>query len=159
MTRCGGLHSTRTSIFVYMGYDKHRVCLNERTCTCMKFQICGIPCEHAYGLIMKKTLEAEDYVCQWFRTFKWRENYTDGVVPQRGPRYWPCTGGETVYPPPRSDDEKVDKKRKKGAHESPTKKQPKQKKRIMHCGICGAADHNCRYHQKKKKKNTTHDGT
>ncbi|XP_010431263.1 PREDICTED: uncharacterized protein LOC104715567 [Camelina sativa] len=152
--------STNGAYEVYLGYDKHRVNLNERTCTCMKFQICGIPCEHAYGLILKKTLEAEDYVCEWFRTFKWKENYTEGIIPQRGPRYWPCTGGESVHPPPRADDEKVDKKRKKGAHESPTKKKPKQKKRIMHCGICGAADHNCKYHQKKKnKKNTTQGGT
>ncbi|XP_019084322.1 PREDICTED: uncharacterized protein LOC104709673 [Camelina sativa] len=75
-------------------------------------------------------------------TAKWRQNYTDGLVPQRGPRFWPSTGGENVYPPPKPDDEKIDKKRKKGVNESPTKKQPKQKKRIMHCGICGAADHN-----------------
>ncbi|XP_010507282.1 PREDICTED: uncharacterized protein LOC104783877 [Camelina sativa] len=136
--------STNGAYEVYLGYDKHRVCLNERTCTCMKFQICGIPCEHAYGLILKNTLEAEDYVCEWFRTFKWRDNYTDGIVPQRGSWYWPCTGGETVYPPPRPDDENVDKKRKKGVHESPTNKQPKQKKISMHCGICGAADHNYR---------------
>ncbi|XP_010445515.1 PREDICTED: uncharacterized protein LOC104728189 [Camelina sativa] len=152
--------NTNGAYEVYLGYDKHKVNLNERTCTCMKFQICGIPCEHAYGLIFKKTLEAEDYVCEWFRTFKWKENYMEGIIPQTGPRYWPCTGGESVHPPPRPDDEKVDKKRKKGAHESPTKKKPKQKKRIMHCGICGAADHNCRYHQKNKnKKNTTQGGT
>ncbi|XP_019099759.1 PREDICTED: uncharacterized protein LOC104784231 [Camelina sativa] len=134
--------STNGAYEVYLGYDKHRVCLNARTCTCMKFQICGIPCEHAYGLMIKKTLVAEDYVCEWFRTAKWRQNYTDGLVPQRGPRFWPSTGGENVYPPPKPDDEKIDKKRKKGVNESPTKKQPKQKKRIMHCGICGAADHN-----------------
>ncbi|XP_010501437.1 PREDICTED: uncharacterized protein LOC104778687 [Camelina sativa] len=159
-SQCFVYPSTNGAYEVYLRYDKHRVDLNDRTCTCMKFQICGIPCEHAYGLIMKKTLEAEDYVCHWFRTFMWKENYTEGIVPQRGPHYWPCTGGESVHPPPRTDDEKVDKKRKKGLHESPTKKKPKEKKRIMHCGTCGAADHNCRYHQKKKnKKNTTQVGT
>ncbi|XP_010473749.1 PREDICTED: uncharacterized protein LOC104753156 [Camelina sativa] len=152
-SECSVYPSTNGTYEVYLGYDKHRVCLNSRTCTCMKFQICGIPCEHAYGLIINKKLEAEDYVCEWFRTFKWKENYTEGIVPQRGPRYWPSTGGENMYPSPRPDDEKVDKKRKKGVNESPTKKQPKQKKRIMQCGICGAADHNCRYHQKNKNKN------
>ncbi|XP_010468134.1 PREDICTED: uncharacterized protein LOC104748149 [Camelina sativa] len=34
--------STNGAYEVYLGYDKHRVNLNERTCTCMKFQICGI---------------------------------------------------------------------------------------------------------------------
>ncbi|XP_010490065.1 PREDICTED: uncharacterized protein LOC104767781 [Camelina sativa] len=90
-SQCFVYPNTNGAYEVYMGYDKHRVCLNARTCTCMKFQICGIPCEHAYGLILKKTLEAEDYVCEWFRTFKWKENYIEGVVPQRGPRYWLCT--------------------------------------------------------------------
>lgn len=41
-------------------------------------------------------------------------------------------------------------KRKKGVNESPTKNQPKHKKRTMHCGVCGVADHNSRFHKKKQ---------
>ncbi|CAG7906355.1 unnamed protein product [Brassica rapa] len=39
---------------------------------------------------------------------------------------------------------------KKGVNESPMKKQPKHKKRIMHCGICGIYDHNSRSHTKNQ---------
>ncbi|XP_019087442.1 PREDICTED: uncharacterized protein LOC104728099 [Camelina sativa] len=136
---------------VQLGYDKHRFCLRTMRCTCMKYQICGIPCEHAYVVILKKTLKPEDYVCQWFKTSKWQQNYKDGLIPQRGPRFWPSTGGNDVHAPASKEDNitKADKKRKKGVNESATKKKPKEKKRIMHCGICGAPDHNRRFHQKK----------
>ncbi|CAD5315330.1 unnamed protein product [Arabidopsis thaliana] len=106
------------------GGDSHRVDLAAYTCTCIKWQICGIPCEHAYGVILHKKLQPEDFVCQWFRTAMWKKNYTDGLFPQRGPKFWP--------------------------ESSPTKKQPKAKKRIMHCGVCGAADHNSRHHKNDK---------
>ena len=69
--------STNGMYEVRHGLDLHRVCLKEYICTCKKWQICGIPCEH-------------------------------------------------------------------------TKKQPKAKKRIMHCGVCGMADHNSRHHKNDK---------
>lgn len=144
--------------------DTHRVCLKKMTCTCKKFQICGIPCEHAYGVILKKTLTAENYVCQWFRTAMWKLNYTEGLVPQRGARFWPSTEGHNVHEPPeppqpgrkkttKADKRmtKEDKKRKRGVNESPIKKAPKQKKRIMHCGICGSTEHNCRFHKNQNQ--------
>ncbi|XP_019090188.1 PREDICTED: uncharacterized protein LOC104738582 [Camelina sativa] len=73
--------STNGTFEVKVSGDSHRVCLKKMTCTCQKWQICGIPCEHAYGLIIHKTLKAEDYVCQWFRTAIWRRNYEEGLIP------------------------------------------------------------------------------
>ncbi|XP_019085606.1 PREDICTED: uncharacterized protein LOC104699035 [Camelina sativa] len=142
--------STNGCFEVTLDGDKHRVSLQNMTCTCKKYQICGIPCEHAYGVILKRTLSADDYVCQWFRTAMWRLNYTNGITPQRGARHWPSTLGENVHVPPeppqpgRKKITKADKKRKPGVNESPVKKKPKHKKRIMHCGICGSDQHNRR---------------
>ena len=62
----------------------YRVSLDNFTCSCKKFEICGIPCEHAYGVILHKKLKPEDFVCQWFRTAMWRRNYVEGLVPVRG---------------------------------------------------------------------------
>ncbi|XP_020871455.1 uncharacterized protein LOC110225795 [Arabidopsis lyrata subsp. lyrata] len=144
------------------GLDTHRISLTERTCTCPKWQICGIPCEHVYGVLLDKKLEVEDYVCHWFRTPMWKKNYTDGIFPQRGPAYWPSTEHPNVHVPPpppqpgrkKGMESKKDKKRKKGKYESPTKKAPKQMKRVMHCGVCGAAGHNSRFHRKKSSAQT-----
>ncbi|CAE5960458.1 unnamed protein product [Arabidopsis arenosa] len=147
--------STNGMYEVRHGLDSHRVCLKSYTCTCQKWQIRGIPCEHAYGVILDKKLAPEDYVCHWFRTSTWKKNYTDGLCPQRGPKFWPETQLPAVFNPQPPEGEKKmtkeDKKRKKGVNESPTKKAAKNKKRIMHCGICGIADHNSRGCQKKAK--------
>ncbi|CAE6013168.1 unnamed protein product [Arabidopsis arenosa] len=53
--------STNEMYEVRHGLDSHRVCLKSYTCTCHKWQIRGIPCEHAYGVILDKKLSPEDY--------------------------------------------------------------------------------------------------
>ncbi|XP_024010379.1 uncharacterized protein LOC112085398 [Eutrema salsugineum] len=148
----------------------HRVGLANRTCSCRRWEITGIPCEHAYGVILKKGLEAQHYVCHWFRTDKWRRLYIDGIVPVKGAKFLP-RGEEPsiVHPeipnmPGRKKDKdkakekvtKQDKKRKRDRNESPTKRaDPLEKRRVMHCGVCGAAGHNSRWHNKKKKGSTS----
>ncbi|XP_024007941.1 uncharacterized protein LOC112083950 [Eutrema salsugineum] len=153
---CIVTRSTNGDYKARLGGCNYRVNLEKRSCTCLKFQICGIPCEHAYGVILSKKLVPEDFVCHWFRTAMWRRNYTDGLVPTRGAAFWPRSDAPDVHIPPeppqpgRKKVTNADKKRKKGVNESPTKKQPPNKKRIMHCGICGKADHNSRFHKKDK---------
>lgn len=147
-TSTNGMHEVRN------GGDHHRVCLRKMTCTCNKWQVRGIPCEHAYAVIIYKKLVAEDYVCQWFRSAMWRRNYTDGLCPQRGAKYWPVTDTPDVHVPPQPNQTgrkkvtKAAKKRKESRCESPNSKQPKHKKRIMHCTICGQANHNSAGHKK-----------
>ncbi|KAG7563806.1 Zinc finger PMZ-type [Arabidopsis suecica] len=119
--------STNGMYEVKHGSESHRVCLKSYTCTWQKWQIRGIPCENAYGVILDKKLAPEDY----------HETNAPAVF---------------IPEPPEGDKKmtKEDKKRKKDVNESPTKKAPKNKKQIMHCGICGTADHNFRYHKKDK---------
>lgn len=135
----------------------YRVSLEKRTCSCRKWEICGIPCQHAYGVILEKKLVPEDYVSHWFRTAMWRRNYTDGIVPTNGAPLWPKTEAPDVHVPPlppqpgRNKVTKADMKRKRGVNESPSKKKPKEKKRIMHCSLCKSTEHNARFHKKNDK--------
>lgn len=155
-SKCIVTRSTNGMYEVKLGWCTYHVSLERRTCTCKKFEICGILCEHAYGVMLQKKLAPENFVCHWFRTDMWRRNYAEGLVPVRGAPFWPCTSAPDVHIPPdpkqpgKEKITKAEKKRKKGVNESPTKKQPKHKKRIMHCGICGMADHNSRFHTKNK---------
>ncbi|CAA7045729.1 unnamed protein product [Microthlaspi erraticum] len=152
----------------------HTVSLENRTCSCRKWEITGIPCKHAYGVMLKYGLDPLDYVCHWFRSGMWRRNYSDGLVPVRGCRFWPETNAPDVHVPPEKEKPgeeaaeegqepgnetkkkkkkkltNAEKMRKKGVNESPTKKQRKEKQRIMHCGVCGEANHNSRHHAKDK---------
>lgn len=106
--------------------------------------------------MLQKKLAPENFVCHWFRTAMWRRNYTERLVPVRGAPFWPSTSAPDVHFPPdpkqpgKKKITKAEKKRKKGVNESPTKKQPKHKKRTMHCGVCGVADHNSRFQKKKQ---------
>ncbi|XP_020875471.1 uncharacterized protein LOC110226900 [Arabidopsis lyrata subsp. lyrata] len=151
------VHRSTNKMFLAMLYGcSYRVSLNQRTCSCRKWDITGIPCVHAYGVILKLKLKVEDYVCHWFRTTQWKKNYTEGLVPLRGARFWPVGTTPQVHPapePPQPGRKKKSKKvkRKKGKNESPLKKQPKLLKRVMHCGVCGEANHNSRFHKKKKE--------
>ncbi|XP_022557639.1 uncharacterized protein LOC111205738 [Brassica napus] len=79
----------------------YRVSLDNFTCSCKKFEICGIPCEHAYGVILHKKLKPEDFVCQWFRTAMWRRNYVEGLVPtsQGAPTQVTSQGSSQVASP------------------------------------------------------------
>lgn len=136
----------------------HRVSLVNRTCSCRRWEITEIPCEHAYGVMMTRGLEAQDFVAHWFRTTIWRQTYAEGIVPLWGAKFWPMGPEPPIIEPlppdqpGRKKETKADKKRKKGVNESPVKKKEKFLKRIMHCGICGEANHNSRFHKKKSKK-------
>ena len=136
----------------------YRVSLTNRTCSCRRWEITGIPCEHVYGVMLNKGLEAQDYVEHWFRAETWKKIYADGIVPLRGAKFWPVGPEPPILehdPPDQPGCKKVtkaDKKRKKSVNESPVKKTDKILKRIMHCSICGAANHNSRFHNKRPKK-------
>ncbi|XP_024010115.1 uncharacterized protein LOC112085211 [Eutrema salsugineum] len=158
---CTVHRSTNNTYLVDLSGCGYRVSLPNRTCTCRRWEITGIPCEHAYAVLKNKKIDAELYVSPWFHTSMWRKTYTDGLVPIRGSRFWPIVGAPPLHEPPepaqpgrkkgKDGVSKPDTKRKKGKNESPTKKKPVLLKRIMHCKICGTANHNSRFHNMKKQ--------
>jgi hypothetical protein len=60
------------------GY-KHVVKLDERTCTCRRWQVSGIPCKHAIAFITSLREFLEKYVDKYYSVAKFRavyESYT-----------------------------------------------------------------------------------
>ncbi|CAA7033339.1 unnamed protein product [Microthlaspi erraticum] len=53
--------------------------------------------------MLKYGLDPLDYVCHWFRSGMWRRNYSDGLVPVRGCRFWPETNAPDVHVPPEKE--------------------------------------------------------
>lgn len=94
----------------------YRVSLEKRTCSCRKWDITGISCEHAYGVILSKKLQVDDYVSHWFRTAMWRRTYTNGVIPMRGAWFWSIGSDALVHEPlepPQPGQRKKSKKEKR----------------------------------------------
>lgn len=58
------------------------------TCTSGKWQITGIPCEHAYGAMIDANLDVEKYISEFFSTSIWQMTYSDSIKTVRGPRFW-----------------------------------------------------------------------
>ncbi|XP_023636084.1 uncharacterized protein LOC111829995 [Capsella rubella] len=138
-------------------------------CSCCKWQVTGIPCEHAYAAVIDVGKNVEDFVSPFFGSQVWLEQYETGPDPVRGQRFWMTNNYVLMKAPPepippgRKKGQKKRYDRIKGKLESPKKKKKKEepeilklgrKGRIMHCRSCGEAGHNaagCLKFPKEKK--------
>lgn len=59
--RCTVYRYTHGVFEVYLDESGHRVDIPKTLCSCEKWQIFGIPCEHAYGAMIEAGLDAETY--------------------------------------------------------------------------------------------------
>lgn len=150
--KCTTYTATHGLFEVHLHGDAHRINMNSKTCTCYKWQLTGIPCEHAYGVMIDKDLDPEDYVTSFFSVGIWQDNYEISNIPVRGPRVWLRYGLPLVKAPPEPElpgRKKKKKKRKfprmKSVVESPKKKKKQSLGRVgvkIHCSSCGVAGHN-----------------
>lgn len=76
---CQIYQSTHGLYEVSLYGQSQRVSIQRQTCTYRKWEITSIPCEHTYGIIFKKKLEADDYVSNWFYISRWRERYNSSI--------------------------------------------------------------------------------
>ncbi|XP_039131891.1 uncharacterized protein LOC120268648 [Dioscorea cayenensis subsp. rotundata] len=77
------------------------VVLNERKCTCRRWQVSGIPCMHALAFIHSiRGAKWEDYVDDYFSVDKYKATYQMEVAPMPDINEWVITGdGESLLPP------------------------------------------------------------
>ncbi|CAA7023978.1 unnamed protein product [Microthlaspi erraticum] len=164
--KCSVTPATHGRYEVDLFGQRHYVNLKNKTCTCVKWQISRILCEHAYGVIIDQCFDTDDYGNECFSTTKWRDCYSDNLEPMRRPSFWINRSSYrlvTAPPEPETPGRKKSKKirkRVKGKFESPKKKKkvvqkPGKRGRVMHCSKCGETGHNaagCKIHPKKKMK-------
>ena len=130
----------------------------DRTCTCRKWEMSGLPCRHALKIISAKKRKQEDYMAACYLTSTWRKQYETPIKAVHGINFWKKTGDSEIIPPPTEPESsrgrKKIPKRIKGRNESPSKKKTKvrnqspskvsRERRIIHCGRCGEGGHNAR---------------
>ena len=80
--------ATRRVFEVSVDNNRHNVNTIRNTCSCEKWQISRVSCEHAYGAMIDKGLNVDEYVSSFFSTMMWRYIYTTNLEPVRGPRVW-----------------------------------------------------------------------
>nr|CAD1839519.1 unnamed protein product [Ananas comosus var. bracteatus] len=74
--------------------------LSKKTCFCKRWDIDGIPCNHAMAVISFRLRDPYDFVEDWFKTSTYRATYNDCVPPTRGKEQWHAIPSNVVPPRP-----------------------------------------------------------
>lgn len=122
----------------------YEVNLLRRTCGCFRFQLCGVPCEHACAAIFKAKEKPEDYVEKFFSKDTYKAAYAEMIFPVPHETEWIKTNSPDIDPPrytipagrPR-------KNRRKGADEDGPAYSRARKGKVQ-CGNCRGIGHNMR---------------
>nr|XP_051222305.1 uncharacterized protein LOC127340602 [Lolium perenne] len=73
--------------------------LKKHSCSCRKWDLTGIPCNHAVAAIMKLSQHAEDYVHDFFKKPMYEKAFSYTVYPVPGPEDWNTTDTQDIDPP------------------------------------------------------------
>ncbi|OMP07775.1 Zinc finger, PMZ-type [Corchorus olitorius] len=66
------------------GEDRYIVNLSEKTCSCKKYTLSGIPCTHAITAIRDKRGKVEEYVSSWLHFSTYMRVYSNVLQPMTG---------------------------------------------------------------------------
>ncbi|KAM0871111.1 hypothetical protein ACQ4PT_039610 [Festuca glaucescens] len=137
MTRAFNLEvvecSEEVAEVVALGGSSFRFVVNvqDRTCSCRQWQVCGLPCKHALAFITSLSdAHIKNYVDLYYSTGKFRASYSNLIPAMPDKSQWPESDhGFFMHPPllkatagrPKTERYKgcSDKKRKKGKHLCP----------------------------------------
>ncbi|RYR07501.1 hypothetical protein Ahy_B05g074862 [Arachis hypogaea] len=96
---------------IYAGRDKYEVYnthgnrkkfvldLSKRECSCRKYQLAGIPCQHAMSCIMKMCFDVDSYFDDCFKKDTYVRCYEHIIYPVNGSNLWERTLHDDVLPP------------------------------------------------------------
>ncbi|CAL1389825.1 unnamed protein product [Linum trigynum] len=145
-------------------HDKQVVVnLKAKICTCRRWEITGIPCQHAIQAIGVGADCIYDYVANCYTKETAKAIYEQSISPTNGKVYWPHSELEDCGIPPIQNSKKrgrpkkhrrkrleeaveAKKKQKKGGREA---SKPEGKK--YKCKVCGALGHNKAFHDPASK--------
>ncbi|PON58068.1 Zinc finger, PMZ-type [Trema orientale] len=119
------------------GTNSFEVNLEEKTCSCNRFQMDELPCSHAMAVFAKKHLSSYDYCSKYYKKETMLATYEGTVHPVGNPKEWtiPNSISEIKLKTPKG-------KRKAGRPKKkriPSAGEPKAKTR---CGRCKEYGHN-----------------
>lgn len=135
--------------------DQHVVNLQQKNCSCRKWEVSGLPCKHAVAAIHNMAENGmsvglpEAWVHPSYRLDTWKQQYSFKVNPIIGPHLWEHTEWPTTLLPPKIAPQigRPSKKRKKSVVEIEELVQAgklSKKGQTVTCSVCKAKGHNKR---------------
>ncbi|XP_076899167.1 uncharacterized protein LOC143552959 [Bidens hawaiensis] len=135
------VYLSSNTVFQVKSYDDVSVDIKNRTCTCRKWDLTGIPCYHACVVVgfMKRNAEDLFIVVTQRRCIS---SHMNTIPPLPSEKYWPCVKLPLDPPPIKIGPGRPKKNRKKDPHE--TKKPGKLSRHgmLMTCKNCNEKGHN-----------------
>lgn len=144
--------------------DQCVVNMREKSCTCRRWEITGIPCKHAVASIWNKRNHdisvgiPETFVNDIYGMERWKAVYKHKVYPLNGMSMWAKSQVPTIIAPPKYHKPigRPKKSRKRSAVEIEEEGPSKKKKSVQYgCSNCGNKGHNIRSCTAKKVTNKT----
>jgi hypothetical protein len=137
--------STRADVGLWQvksGEKSYEVNLDNRTCSCRKWDLTGLPCNHAVSAIYKAKGHPEDFVSDFFKKPMYMDSYNHVFSPMPGQHGWTKTNTEDIMPPGFRDHQKGrrQEKRRRGKFEPPKPKETSRMATIT-CGNCKVQGH------------------
>ena len=120
--------------------------MNKRTCGCRKWDVTGVPCNHAVSVIMKLKQHPEDYVHDFFKKPMYTKAFNYTVYPVPGPEDWTKTDTPDIDPPAFNDRPgRKQTKRRKGEFEVSAPRDSSRMASITcrNCNVVGHKYLNC----------------
>ena len=127
---------------VASGNYTYEVNLTARTCTCRKWDLSGLPCNHAVSAIYRSGSYPEDYVSDFYKRPMYYKAYRPVFNPMPQQHGWTKTDTEDIMPPDFKDHLKGrrQEKRRKGQHEVPKPRSTSRMATIT-CSNCKVQGH------------------
>ncbi|KAL4353017.1 hypothetical protein GQ457_06G019860 [Hibiscus cannabinus] len=133
---------------VECGYgNQHVVNMQALTCTCRRWELTGIPCNHAVSVMILTEVRPESHVHECYTKTTQERIYSNFINPIRGPNQWtPQEGCVPILPPPlRRPPGRPHKSRRKEADEPASTSTKLSRKYVkLKCTKCGKPGHNIR---------------
>ncbi|KAH7856453.1 hypothetical protein Vadar_001565 [Vaccinium darrowii] len=142
------IHPCGEGEFEARGFDggQHTINLKTQTCSCRRWDLTGIPCEHAARVIVESGGQPEEYVSDWYSKHCFLTTYKNIMHPMNGPDMWEKSGKDPIKPPHFTRQPGRPRKARRREADELAKKTFKLSKRgvKMTCRKCGKQGHNSR---------------
>ncbi|KAM6584021.1 hypothetical protein CsatB_011023 [Cannabis sativa] len=123
--------------------EQYVVDLNAKTCACRKWELTGIPCEHALACILKVNLNPISFVDAYYSKQAYEKTYAEIIKGTNGPESWPNPRTHPLQPPlVKKRPGRPKKARNREAGEVPASNKVRKFGTIIHCKKCGKPGHN-----------------
>jgi hypothetical protein len=126
------------------GFD-YIVDISNKTCDCRRWDLTGIPCNHAIACLRDERIPAEDMLPSCYSTETYSIVYAFNIMPCRDKTMWEKMNGPPVQPPVYEKKvERPPKSRRKQPTEVQGRARPKLSKHrvIITCSWCKGENHN-----------------